>query len=155
VILSLVRSNDRAAIGFLNDPNRVNVAISRAKKLLVIVGDSKTVIGGAPELFGPLFEHCKEEGLVAGVGAVVTACQRVGIRSQVQRLSRPHRGDRRTRRRRRGRVAVEDAANGETAISPNGAEPVLDAAGSEASTNGATAPQAEPAPIEVQTDSDS
>ena len=57
MILSLVRSNDRAAIGFLNDPNRVNVAISRAKKLLVIVGDSKTVIGGAPELFGPLFEH--------------------------------------------------------------------------------------------------
>src|SRR5438309_2928349 len=103
VILSLVRSNDRAAIGFLNDPNRVNVAISRAKKLLVIVGDSKTVIGGAPELFGPLFEHAKEEGLVAGVGAVVTACQRVGIRSQVQRLSRPKRGSRRHgRRRRRG-----------------------------------------------------
>ena len=103
VILSLVRSNERAAIGFLNDPNRVNVAISRAKKLLVIVGDSKTVIGGAPELFGPLFEHAKEEGLVAGVGAVVTACQRVGIRSQVQRLSRPKRGARRHgRRRRRG-----------------------------------------------------
>jgi DNA polymerase III delta prime subunit len=114
VILSLVRSNDRAAIGFLNDPNRVNVAISRAKKLLVIVGDSKTVIGGAPELFGPLFEHCKEEGLVAGVGAVVTACQRVGIRSQVQRLSRPHRGERRARRRRRGpRPALDGATNGE------------------------------------------
>src|SRR5690348_10837750 len=122
VILSLVRSNDRAAIGFLNDPNRVNVAISRAKKLLVIVGDSKTVIGGAPELFGPLFEHCKEEGLVAGVGAVVTACQRVGIRSQVQRLSRPHRGDRRARRRRRGPRPVEVAANGE--MSTNGSEPV-------------------------------
>jgi hypothetical protein len=111
VILSLVRSNDRAAIGFLNDPNRVNVAISRAKKLLVIVGDSKTVIGGAPELFGPLFEHAKEEGLVAGVGAVVTACQRVGVRSQVQRLSRPRRSERRrSRRRRRGRDQV--AANG-------------------------------------------
>src|SRR4029077_17271736 len=66
VILSLVRSNDRAAIGFLNDPNRVNVAISRAKKLLVIVGDSKTVIGGAPELFGPLFEHAQQDGLVVG-----------------------------------------------------------------------------------------
>src|SRR5258706_352665 len=90
VILSLVRSNDRAAIGFLNDPNRVNVAISRAKKLLVIVGDSKTVIGGAPELFGPLFEHAKEDGLVAGVGAAVTARQRVADRSQGQRLSRPH-----------------------------------------------------------------
>jgi DNA polymerase III delta prime subunit len=137
VILSLVRSNDRAAIGFLNDPNRVNVAISRAKKLLVIVGDSKTVIGGAPELFGPLFEHCKDEGLVAGVGAVVTACQRVGIRSQVQRLSRPHRGDRRARRRRRGqRMPVDATGNGSTpmsgesvtpgeaTLSSNGSEPV-------------------------------
>jgi hypothetical protein len=118
-----VRSNDRAAIGFLNDPNRVNVAISRAKKLLVIVGDSKTVIGGAPELFGPLFEHCKEDGLVAGVGAVVTACQRVGIRSQVQRLSRPHRGDRRARRRRRGqRMPVDATGNGSTGSSPTQGE---------------------------------
>jgi len=124
VILSLVRSNDRAAIGFLDDPNRVNVAISRAKKLLVIVGDSKTVIGGAPELFGPLFEHCKEEGLVAGVGAVVTACQRVGIRSQVQRLSRPHRGDRRGRRRRRGQRLPAEAVSGENGASPNGSEPM-------------------------------
>ena len=110
VILSLVRSNERAAIGFLNDPNRVNVAISRARKLLVIVGDSKTVIGGAPELFGPLFEHAQADGLVAGVGAVVTACQRVGIRSQVQRLSRPGRsGGRRRRRKGRGEAASAGA----------------------------------------------
>jgi DNA polymerase III delta prime subunit len=148
VILSLVRSNDRAAIGFLNDPNRVNVAISRAKKLLVIVGDSKTVIGGAPELFGPLFEHCKEEGLVAGVGAVVTACQRVGIRSHVQRLSRPHRGDRRTRRRRRGQRPVEAGVNGEMAsIETNGSEPIAEAA-----TNGSMTP--EPAPVESSTDAE-
>ena len=113
VILSLVRSNERAAIGFLNDPNRVNVAVSRAKKLLVIVGDSKTVIGGAPELFGPLFQHAQEEGLVAGVGAVVTACQRVGVRSQVQRLSRPRRGDRRRNRRRRRREQMVATSQGE------------------------------------------
>ena len=130
VILSLVRSNDRAAIGFLNDPNRVNVAISRAKKILVIVGDSKTVIGGAPELFGPLFEHAKEEGLVAGVGAVVTACQRVGIRSQVQRLSRPHRGDRRARRRRRGqRPPLDGIANGDVIVAGEVGEQVLAADG--------------------------
>ena len=146
VILSLVRSNDRAAIGFLNDPNRVNVAISRAKKLLVIVGDSKTVIGGAPELFGPLFEHCKEEGLVAGVGAVVTACQRVGIRSQVQRLSRPHRGDRRTRRRRRGQRTGETTVNGEGALATNGTEPLPELAEADGSpvTNGSTEPAAAP-----------
>jgi DNA polymerase III delta prime subunit len=152
VILSLVRSNDRAAIGFLNDPNRVNVAISRAKKLLVIVGDSKTVIGGAPELFGPLFEHCKEEGLVAGVGAVVTACQRVGIRSQVQRLSRPHRGDRRTRRRRRGTRPGEAGANGEGVVAANGAEHVetVEAEAAPQVTNGSAAPK--PAPIESSAD---
>lgn len=156
VILSLVRSNDRAAIGFLNDPNRVNVAISRAKKLLVIVGDSKTVIGGAPELFGPLFEHCKEEGLVAGVGAVVTACQRVGIRSHVQRLSRPHRGDRRTRRRRRGQRPADAALNGDNAIAANGSESALLPESAEHGTpsdgNGSKAP--EPAPIESTTDSE-
>src|SRR5262245_23022502 len=130
VILSLVRSNDRAAIGFLNDPNRVNVAISRAKKLLVIVGDSKTVIGGAPELFGPLFEHAQDDGLVAGVGAVVTACQRVGIRSQVQRLSKPKRGERRrNRRKKRSRELVEAGAPVEgtdVVVEENGAEPGLD-----------------------------
>ncbi|MGH7761578.1 MAG: DEAD/DEAH box helicase [Candidatus Dormibacteraceae bacterium] len=153
VILSLVRSNDRAAIGFLNDPNRVNVAISRAKKLLVIVGDSKTVIGGAPELFGPLFEHCKDEGLVAGVGAVVTACQRVGIRSQVQRLSRPHRGERRTRRRRRGQRPGDAALNGDGAVATNGSEPRPEAAEADAvqPTNGSVAL---PAPVESSTDSE-
>src|SRR5262245_36332902 len=148
VIRSLVRSNELPAIGFLNEPNRVNVAISRAKKRLVIVGDSKTVIGGAPELFGPLFEHCKEEGLVAGVGAVVTACQRVGIRSQVQRLSRPHRGDRRSRRRRRGpRGTAEGAANGEGAMSPNGTEPIGIEA--QADTNGSPEHAPETSPVET------
>ncbi len=147
VILSLVRSNDRAAIGFLNDPNRVNVAISRAKKLLVIVGDSKTVIGGAPELFGPLFEHAKEEGLVAGVGAVVTACQRVGIRSQVQRLSRPHRGERRSRRRRRRNGAPDGApaANGERPATDVAAEAVEHANGVEPQLPPEPAPQTETA----------
>jgi DNA polymerase III delta prime subunit len=156
VILSLVRSNERAAIGFLNDPNRVNVAISRAKKLLVIVGDSKTVIGGAPELFGPLFEHAKAEGLVAGVGAVVTACQRVGIRSHVQRLSRPHRGERRQRRRRRGQRA-DGQTNGEAAaIEPNGAEHAEAVGEPEAvvSTNGSSAAEHPLQPNRVESSHD-
>jgi len=142
VILSLVRSNERAAIGFLNDPNRVNVAISRAKKLLVIVGDSKTVIPGAPELFGPLFEHAKEQGLVVGVGAVVTACQRVGIRSQVQRLSRSGRGDRRRHSRRRRRRDQQPAD-----VSPATSPPEPGQEGS----NGAGKPT-EPAPLPRDTE---
>jgi len=95
------------------------------------VGDSKTVIGGAPELFGPLFEHAQKDGLVAGVGAVVTACQRVGVRSQVQRLSRPRRGDRRrqNRRRRRGREQVGVAET--VPVEPNGTAPNGSAPGGE------------------------
>jgi hypothetical protein len=94
------------------------------------------VIPGAPDLFGPLFEHAREEGLVAGVGAVVTACQRVGIRSQVQRLSRPHRGDRRARRRRRGqRVPLEAGSNGDMVLDGENALPV-EAGVNDANANG-------------------
>src|SRR5207302_6084408 len=153
VILSLVRSNDRAAIGFLNDPKRVNVAISRAKKLLVIVGDSKTVIGGAPELFGPLFEHAKADGLVAGVGAVVTACQRGGVRSQVQRLSRPRRGDRRrqNRRRRRGRDQQGTLAGAEAVVvngaTPEGVEAPLQGGVEQVTARDDTSEVAQPEPV--------
>ena len=43
VILSTVRSNPHKAIGFLKNPNRLNVAVSRARERLVIVGDRSTV----------------------------------------------------------------------------------------------------------------
>ncbi|KAH3678494.1 hypothetical protein WICMUC_001511 [Wickerhamomyces mucosus] len=39
IILSLVRSNDRGEIGFLKDERRLNVAITRAKRQLCIIGD--------------------------------------------------------------------------------------------------------------------
>jgi superfamily I DNA and/or RNA helicase len=39
IILSLVRSNQSDNIGFACVPNRLNVAISRARSLLIIVGD--------------------------------------------------------------------------------------------------------------------
>jgi ATP-dependent RNA/DNA helicase IGHMBP2 len=43
VYISLVRSNTDGAIGFLQELRRMNVAITRAKQLLVIVGDSGTL----------------------------------------------------------------------------------------------------------------
>ena len=42
VILSCVRSNSRGDIGFVENKNRMCVAISRARDKLIIVGDSKT-----------------------------------------------------------------------------------------------------------------
>ncbi len=43
ILLSLVRSNHRGDIGFLEDLRRLNVSITRPRKKLVIVGDSKTL----------------------------------------------------------------------------------------------------------------
>jgi superfamily I DNA and/or RNA helicase len=43
IYISMTRSNDRAEIGFLSDIRRMNVAMTRARKKLVIVGDSATL----------------------------------------------------------------------------------------------------------------
>ena len=43
VIVSLVRSNERGELGFLEDIRRVNVAITRARKKLVVIGDGATI----------------------------------------------------------------------------------------------------------------
>ncbi len=43
VIISLTRSNDSGQIGFLKDVRRLNVALTRAKRKLIVVGDSDTL----------------------------------------------------------------------------------------------------------------
>lgn len=47
IILSLVRSNEEGEIGFLKDYRRMNVAITRAKEQLFVIGDSATIGGDA------------------------------------------------------------------------------------------------------------
>ncbi|MET1055398.1 MAG: AAA domain-containing protein [Pedobacter sp.] len=43
VYISLTRSNSEGTIGFLSDTRRMNVAMTRAKKKLVVIGDSATL----------------------------------------------------------------------------------------------------------------
>ncbi len=43
ILISLVRSNEKGEIGFLKDYRRMNVAMTRAKKSLIIFGDSATI----------------------------------------------------------------------------------------------------------------
>lgn len=50
VILSLVRSNDKREVGFLKDKRRLNVAMTRARRHLCIVGDSSTIQHGSKYL---------------------------------------------------------------------------------------------------------
>ena len=43
VIISLVRANDKGQIGFLRDLRRMNVAMTRARMKLFILGDAPTL----------------------------------------------------------------------------------------------------------------
>ena len=43
ILISLVRANDEGQIGFLRDLRRMNVAISRARMKLIILGDASTM----------------------------------------------------------------------------------------------------------------
>ena len=43
IVISLVRSNDEGQIGFLRDLRRMNVAITRARMKLIIIGDPQTM----------------------------------------------------------------------------------------------------------------
>ncbi|KAJ3866800.1 ATP dependent helicase [Lentinula novae-zelandiae] len=58
IILSCVRSNEHQGIGFLNDPRRLNVALTRAKYGVVILGNPK-VLSKHP-LWHYLLTHYKE-----------------------------------------------------------------------------------------------
>lgn len=65
IILSCVRSNEHQGIGFLSDPRRLNVALTRAKYGLVILGNPK-VLSKHP-LWHYLLVHYKEKNcLVEG-----------------------------------------------------------------------------------------
>ncbi|KAG0018355.1 ATP-dependent helicase NAM7 [Entomortierella chlamydospora] len=65
IIVSCVRSNEHQGIGFLNDPRRLNVALTRARFGLVILGNPK-VLSKHP-LWHHLLVHYKErECLVEG-----------------------------------------------------------------------------------------
>lgn len=43
IIISLVRANEEGQIGFLNDLRRMNVAITRARMKLIVLGDASTL----------------------------------------------------------------------------------------------------------------
>jgi len=129
VILSLVRSNEAERIGFLKKAQRLNVAISRAKQLLVVVGDIETMTGReGNDLYRPLLEHVEREGRVAGIGALHAMDAAVGGRRATgRRQPRPGTPGRPPRRRRRGGFGVRPpttpGAGPEAAVSADGVLP--------------------------------
>jgi hypothetical protein len=83
IILSFTRSNHRQNVGFVDDPNRLNVAMSRARKRLILLGDTQTLVhrskardgeieeGGGPtcvqaehDFFLKLVKYIEDRGVV-------------------------------------------------------------------------------------------
>ena len=59
VYITLVRSNPKGEIGFLNDYRRMNVAMTRARKKLVVVGDSGTI--GQDKFYDAFLNYCEKK----------------------------------------------------------------------------------------------
>ena len=60
ILLSLVRSNVDAVIGFLKDYRRMNVALTRAKEQLFVIGDSSTI--GQDPFYSKFLEYMEHVG---------------------------------------------------------------------------------------------
>ena len=86
VLISLVRSNMHGVVGFLSDYRRLNVAVTRARKHVLIVGDASTICNDdvLSSLYGYACDHGRaafvqqlldEEGGVPADPATVAAVQ--------------------------------------------------------------------------------
>ena len=62
ILISLVRANEAGDIGFLNDLRRMNVAMTRARMKLIILGDASTLARHA--FYKALYEYISRQGKV-------------------------------------------------------------------------------------------
>jgi superfamily I DNA and/or RNA helicase len=58
IVISLVRSNREGEIGFLADTRRMNVALTRARRKLILIGDSATL--GGHLFYAALLDYFQE-----------------------------------------------------------------------------------------------
>lgn len=65
IVISLVRANDSGQIGFLQDLRRMNVALTRARHKVMIIGNGETL--GRHKFYHQLFEHVSAVGRVVDV----------------------------------------------------------------------------------------
>lgn len=67
VIISLVRSNEQRSVGFLAEKRRLNVAMTRAKRQLCIVGDSETIGEAGDEYLKHWMTFLEENAMIEPV----------------------------------------------------------------------------------------
>lgn len=65
IVISLVRSNTKGEVGFLSDTRRMNVALTRARRKLIVFGDSSTLANH--EFYLRLLEYFEREDVYGTV----------------------------------------------------------------------------------------
>jgi ATP-dependent RNA/DNA helicase IGHMBP2 len=118
VVISLVRSNERGRIGFLRVPNRLNVAVSRARRLVACIGDAATLRAGEESMYGVLVESAREAGGYVAAQEVVSSKRRPGG-PRPEAVAGVEEGEARRRRRRRRRKGGATAPS-PTVVGPDG-----------------------------------
>lgn len=78
IIFSVVRANEKATLGsFVDDARRLNVALTRARRALVVVGDEGTMAGhGDSSPIGAWLSWARAASIVSGAYAVEPAVAR-------------------------------------------------------------------------------
>jgi hypothetical protein len=136
VVISLVRSNERGRIGFLRVPNRLNVAISRAKRLVACIGDADTLRSGEESMYGVLVEAARAGGGYMHAADVVSPPKRRGDRQRSEEAAvgggEGAPGRRRRRHRRRGQGSVSVLPTSRPVAGPEGEAPPVPSPAGEA-----------------------